>query len=122
MEILKHSISQSEELDIPLSNVSAGSYTIARSGSVVIVSLNNSVLSGGIPANGYVVLSSNMPKPICYTRAALKVHKESSNYIVETVSCSIGLDGVITIMNTNTAAGIGTGNIVDGELVYLTND
>jgi hypothetical protein len=109
-------------LDIPLSNVSAGSYTIARSGSVVIVSLNNSVLSGGIPANGYVVLSSNMPKPICYTRATLKVHKESRNYIVETVSCSIGLDGVITIMNTNTAAGIGTGNIVDGELVYLTND
>jgi hypothetical protein len=118
----RDSISQSEELDIPLSNVSAGSYTIARSGSVVIVSLNNSVLSGGIPANGYVVLSSNMPKPICYTRATLKVHKESRNYIVETVSCSIGLDGVITIMNTNTAAGIGTGNIVDGELVYLTND
>ena len=54
--------------------------------------------------------------------AALKLHRETSNYIVETLSCSIGLDGVITIMNTNTVAGIGTGNIIDGELVYLTND
>ena len=119
-EETRTSIAQIEKLNIALSYLPASSYEIYRYGQVVVVSFNNAVLSTDIAQNAYKVLSSAMPKPVCHTRSTIKVHKETRDYAFETISCAIGEDGVMTLMNTNSVAGMATNNKIDGELVYFT--
>lgn len=89
---------------------------------MVIVSFNNALLSSGIGQNAYIKLNENMPRPVCHTRQTIKIHKESRDYAFETISCAIGVDDVMTLMNTNSVAGMASNNMIDGELVYFTVD
>lgn len=63
-----------------------------------------------------------MPKPMSFTTSCIKVNKENSSYVFETIACAIGTDGVMSLVNTNSVAGMGTGNRIRGQLVYITSN
>lgn len=105
-----------------MNHLSSGSYEIVKCGNLVIVSFNSSVVSSGIGINASIVISDNMPKPVAFTSSCIKISKESSSYAFETIACAIGTDGVMTLINSNIVAGMGSGNRIHGQLVYLTNE
>ena len=108
-------------LDIAFSGITGG-YSVVRSGPTVVVTLDACTLSQGLDAYDYVVLSSSMPKPVKYSCSTIKLQKQTTGYAVETVLLAVGIDGVITINNANGAGGVDSGNVVLGQLVYMTDE